>query len=145
MSGVREQGGTESTTESTLEGATEDERVDGRPPTDEAFAALRASWGFPAFAKRFPRDPALDALVAAFARGDYAAVREGAPKLASTTTSASVREAAETLRARIEPDPTSKILLLVAAALLAFLTLWWVAHDGPDADRSAPTSVERAN
>ena len=110
------------------------------PPATSAAAAdtnASTSWGFPRFAKDFPRNPELDALVAAFARGDYATVREGAPKLASATTDEAVRRAAETLRARIEPDPTSKALFLIAAALLVLLTAWWVTHDGPP-EGSAP-------
>ena len=104
-----------------------------------------ASWGFPKFAKDFPRDPELDALVAAFARGDYAAVREGAPKLASTTSDEAVRRAARTLRERIEPDPTSRALFLIAAALLIALTAWWVAHDGPEGNAPAPKPASKAH
>ncbi|MDF2698408.1 MAG: hypothetical protein K0S65_6792 [Labilithrix sp.] len=100
------------------------------------------SWGFPRFAKDFPRDAELDALVDAFARGDYATVRTGAPKLAAATDDEDVRRAARLLRERIEPDPTSKTLFLVAAALLAFLTAWWVAHDGPEG--TAPPAVKVA-
>ncbi|MCW5837132.1 MAG: hypothetical protein KIS78_32355 [Labilithrix sp.] len=96
----------------------------------------RASWGYPRFAKEFPRHPELDALVAAFARGDYAAVREGAPRLAASTDDVDVARAARTLRERIEPDPTSRTLFLFAAALLVFLTAWWVAHDGPEGNAS---------
>ena len=97
-----------------------------------------ASWGFPRFAKSFPRDPELDALVAAFARGDYAAVREGAPRLASRTSDEEVKRAATLLRERIEPEPASKVLFLIAAALLVVLTAWWVTHDGPDGNAPAP-------
>lgn len=88
-------------------------------------------WGYPSFARDFPENESLDALVQAFARGDYATVRAGAPKLAAATEDAEVKRAAELLRARIEPDPTSRILFALAAALLAFLTVWWVTHDGP--------------
>lgn len=97
-----------------------------------------ASWGFPRFAKDFPRHPELDALVAAFARGDYATVREGAPKLAESASDDGVKRAARTLRERIEPDPTSKMLFLIAAALLVLLTAWWIAHDGPPEGTTAP-------
>jgi hypothetical protein len=93
--------------------------------------AERRSWGFPRFARGFPRNAELDALVTAFAAGDYAAVREGAPRLAERTDDEDVRRAARLLRARTEPDPAAKILFLVAAALLVFLSAWWVAHDGP--------------
>jgi hypothetical protein len=104
----------------------------------------RASWGFPAFAREFPREPALDALVAAFAAGDYAAVRAGAPELASTTADADVKRAALLLRARIEPDRTARVFFGLAAGLLVFLTVWWVAHDGPEhrAPPPPPPAIE---
>jgi hypothetical protein len=92
----------------------------------------RASWGFPAFAREFPQDPALDALVAAFAAGDYAAVRAGAPELAAATADADVKRAALLLRARIEPDRTARVFFGLAAGLLVFLTVWWITHDGPE-------------
>jgi hypothetical protein len=92
----------------------------------------RASWGFPAFARDFPREPALDALVAAFAAGDYATVRAGAPELAATTEYAEVKRAALLLRARTEPDPTARVFFGLTAGLLVFLTVWWVTHDGPE-------------
>ncbi len=98
------------------------------------------SWGFPRFAKDFPRNAELDALVAAFAAGDYATVRARAPKLASETNDDAVRQAARMLRERIEPDPTAKTLFLVTAALLAFLSAWWVTHDGPTGG-AAPSST----
>ncbi len=99
------------------------------------------SWGFPRFAKDFPHTPELDALVEAFSRGDYATVRAGAPKLAASTSDEAVKRAAELLRKRIEPDPMSKTLFLIAAALLVFLTAWWVAHDGPEAHGNSSPKV----
>ena len=98
---------------------------------------MQTAWGFPAFARDFPSHPELDALVAAFSRGDYAKVREGAPKLVESTTDEAVRKAAGILRERIEPDPASKLLFLFAAALLVFLSAWWVAHDGADEGATA--------
>lgn len=110
-------------------------------PYDQA----RAAFGFPRFAEPFPRTPELDALVVAFARGDYATVREGAPKLAASTDDPEVAKAAKLLRARLDADPGAKILFLATAALLAFLTAWWVAHDGPpggERAKPAPPAVE---
>ena len=96
-------------------------------------------WGFPSFAEGFPRDAELDLLVDAFARGDYAMVRERAPSLAaSPEASETVKQAARLLRARIEPDRTAGVFFALAAALLAFLTLWWVTHDGPEPHGPAP-------
>ena len=97
------------------------------------------SWGFPAFAKDFPRHPKLDELVAAFERGDYAAVRVGASKLAaSEDEDAPVRDAARLLRERIEPDPSSKALFWITAAVLVVLSAWWVTHSGPEGGLHRP-------
>lgn len=107
-------------------------------PSVSAIDAARKSWGFPAFAKNFPADPELDALVVAFTNGNYAEVRARAPKLATSAGDPAVREAAKTLEARTKPDEAAKLLFLFAAALLAFLTVWWVLHDGP-MDHGPPT------
>lgn len=96
-------------------------------------------WGKPAFAKDFPEDAELTALVDAFGRGDYRTVRDGAPRLASaSTTDPAVKAAAELLLARTTPDPAAKLLFLLAAVLLVFLSAWWVTHDGPDGDHKPP-------
>ena len=54
-------------------------------PQLDVFEKTRSTWGFPSFARDFPNDPELAVLVAAFAAGDYATVRIGAPELASKT------------------------------------------------------------
>src|SRR5262245_32139616 len=59
----------------------------------------------PAFHAWFPKDEELEALVRAFEVGNYALVRERAPKLAQGAESEKVRAAARELLARIEPDP----------------------------------------
>lgn len=110
------------------------------PPSDPHGAVL-ASWGCPAFARGFPRHAELDSLVAAFARGDYLTVRTHAPKLAaSPDVPAPVRRAAALLRTRIEPDKSARTLFALTAALLAFLTVWWATHDGPDHRSTAPAT-----
>jgi hypothetical protein len=78
----------------------------------------------PLFVLGFPSDPELDRLVRAFELGNYAYVREHAPKLAERAESERVREAARELARRIEPDPLIKILLLLSVLLLAALTIW---------------------
>lgn len=108
------------------------------PPDDDAFTRVRASWGFPKFAKDFPRDPELDALVAAFERGDFAAVRRDASALAERTPEEAVRKAALLLRERIEPDKAARVLFLFALGLLVFLSGYWVLHDGPPKSEVAP-------
>jgi len=82
----------------------------------------------PSFARSFPRDPELDALVASFARGDYAAVRSGARELASKSSDDEVKAAARTLVVRTQPDPTAKALIALATVLLVVLSAWWIVH-----------------
>ena len=85
----------------------------------------------PTFASEFPRQPALDALVEAFERGDYARVRSEAPKLQRETDDEAVRKAAGTLVERTRPDPLAVALLVVAAVLLAGMTCYWVVQGHP--------------
>lgn len=84
----------------------------------------------PPFAADFPVDPELDALVAAFERGDFARVREGAPRLVSSAAEEGVKAAARTLLARTRPDPLATLLLAISALLLVLLSAWWITHDG---------------
>jgi hypothetical protein len=105
-----------------------------------AYDKARESWDFPHFAKAFPRNEALDALVVSFAAGNYGAVREGAPALVRAADDDAVKRAAERLLLATKPDPSAKMLVLFAAALLVFLTAWWVMHDGPGPQR-APQPV----
>jgi hypothetical protein len=98
----------------------------------------------PSFARAFPASPELDALVEAFARGDYARVRAEAPKLAKATEDETTRAAAMTLVERTAPDPLAVRLLLLTGALLVFLTGWWIVHGkAPPAATHATTPVER--
>ncbi|MEA2753127.1 MAG: hypothetical protein QOI41_7270 [Myxococcales bacterium] len=110
----------------------------------DVFEKTRGAWGFPSFARDFPNDPELASLVAAFAAGDYATVRAGAPELASKTTDEHVKRAAELLRARIEPDPTARVFFALTAALLVFLMAWWVTHDGKQHRGTTNTSPAKA-
>lgn len=103
------------------------------PPPGAGVPDAPSSWGYPAFARDFPRTPELDALVASFARGDYRAVREGASRVVAAATDDDVKRAAELLRSRIEPDPLAKVLFAFAAALLVTLTAWWVLRHGAGA------------
>lgn len=91
----------------------------------------------PSFANDFPRVPSLDALVDAFARGDYAHVRAEAPKLAGSTDDAAVREAAKTLVDRTKPDRLAVGLLVATGILLAVMTGYWVVN-GKAPPGSAP-------
>ncbi len=78
----------------------------------------------PIFVLGFPTDPELDRLVRAFELGNYAYVREHAPKLAERGESEEIRAAARELARRIEPDPLIKILLALSIALLFALAFW---------------------
>ena len=82
----------------------------------------------PAFARAWPNDAALDALVAAFETGDYARVRREAPTLAERTASNAVRRAARELERRLDPDPVAVYMLMVAGALLTLLAGWYWLH-----------------
>jgi hypothetical protein len=78
----------------------------------------------PAFLLNFPHDPELEPLIAAFEAGNYAYVREFAPKLAEHSGRPEVKAAAAELRKRIDPDPLVKFLVAVALLLfIAVLTL----------------------
>jgi hypothetical protein len=82
----------------------------------------------PHFATDFPHAPALDALVDAFDRGDYARVRAEGPKLAASAQDENIRLAARTLVARTAPDPLAIWLLVIAGALLVALSAFWIVH-----------------
>lgn len=110
-------------TESEAENEAENEAQESAPPA----AATKPE--VPAFAAHFPRDPELDALVAAFEAGDYARVRREAPALAKRTDRDDVRAAARELAKRLDPDPLAVTLLGLAAALLVFLAGWYWLHD----------------
>jgi len=58
-------------------------------------------------------------------------VRTGAPALAAKAENDDVKRAAELLRSRIDPDPSSRLFFGLTAALLVFLMVWWATHDGP--------------
>ena len=84
--------------------------------------------GVPPFALRYPRDETLDALLVTFERGDYATVRAGAQKLIANSTKPSVRQAAEDLLRRLDPDPLALYLLGVSTLLLVFFSIWYFTH-----------------
>jgi hypothetical protein len=100
--------------------------------------------GYPSFAREFPRDAALDRLVDAFAQGNYALVRADAPALAADAdASDEVRAAASTLLEQLRPDPGAKVLFLLAAALLVFLSGWWIAHAHERPNHDGPRVIEK--
>lgn len=109
--------------------------------------------GWPSFAKSFPAHPAVESLVLAFEQGNYASVREGAKKILEQTNERAgksakseksdaqlhprpsgpeerdaIRSAARDLLRRTEPDPLAVYMVLGAALLLAFLSIWYWSH-----------------
>jgi len=84
--------------------------------------------GVPVFAQKYPQDEQLDVLLQSFERGNYAAVREGAQKLLASDAKPAVRQAAEDLLRRLEPDPLARYLLGVATMLLVFFSIWYFTH-----------------
>ncbi len=91
------------------------------------------------FASGFPRTPAVDALLDAFARGDYAFVRSEGRKLSGSAPEEDVRGAARTLVERTTPDPLAIWLLLLAGGLLLTLSAYWIVH-GKAPSGSAPNA-----
>jgi hypothetical protein len=90
----------------------------------------------PLFARAFPHTPALDSLVHAFGRGDYALVRAEGRKLAESASEEDVRCAARTLVDRTAPDPLAAWLLVLAGGLLVVVSAYWIVQGKP-----APTAV----
>lgn len=88
----------------------------------------KAREGVPLFAQRYPQDAALDALLVTFERGDYLAVREGAQKLIASNPKPAVRQAAEDLLRRLDPDPLARYLVGASVMLLVFFTIWYFTH-----------------
>jgi hypothetical protein len=82
----------------------------------------------PRFLLGFPQHPELTRLTAAFEAGNYALVRAEAEALAERAESPAVRDAALELRRRIDPDPLTKYLLALTAALLLFLAYFAYHH-----------------
>ena len=85
----------------------------------------------PSFAKDFPSHEALDVLVDAFARGDFARVRADARQLAVDASDEDVRRAARTLYDRTRPDPLAVGLVAVTAVLLIALSAYWMVNGKP--------------
>jgi hypothetical protein len=95
----------------------------------------------PPFARSYPPHAELDRLLAAFEAGDYASVRDGAPKLAASTKDEELRRAALDLRRRVDPDLVSGALLLVGLALAVFLGAHFLrAGDEHPSPPSLPSS-----
>ncbi|MEO8875032.1 MAG: hypothetical protein ABI461_05550 [Polyangiaceae bacterium] len=64
-------------------------------------------------------------LEAAFSRGDYARVTKDARVLAEKTTDEKVRARAALLTRKVSPDPIAIVLFVIAAILLAAMTVYF--------------------
>jgi hypothetical protein len=81
----------------------------------------------PGFAEEWPRDVKLDALVAKFEEGDYAAVNAGAKALRDHK-DRKVRAAAEELASRTRPDPVMKWLFFGMLLVILSVGGYWINH-----------------
>ncbi|HRI64610.1 MAG TPA: hypothetical protein PK156_10225 [Polyangium sp.] len=90
--------------------------------------AAKPREGIPPFAQHYPHDETLDALLVTFERGNYAAVREGAQKILKSDAKKAVKQAAEDLLRRLEPDPLAHYMLGISVLLLVFFTIWYFTH-----------------
>jgi|SRR5580658_3588193 hypothetical protein len=97
----------------------------------------------PSFARSFPHDRELDALVEAFERGDYACVRAGAPNLVLESGDEEVRRAARTLLERTKPDGLAVALLAIAAVFVGLVSAWGIVHAHPPAASAPPVEFVR--
>ncbi len=70
-------------------------------------------------------------LESAFARGNYARVKNEALLLATSTKNDDVRARAEKLADRLKPDPIAKVLFILTAILLAALTAYFELRARP--------------
>lgn len=96
----------------------------------------------PAFAKDFPQDPRLDALLALFEQGNYQKVRREAEALLKSTDDQAILAAVAEIKKRLQPDPLALYLLALSAALLAILAGYYWSQPSPPAARGqAPQSA----
>ena len=78
----------------------------------------------PRFVLDFPSHPDLDALVAAFERGDFRAVNAGALLLREKSDDPVIKAACDELLSRMRPDPLVMALLGISVLLFAALVAW---------------------
>lgn len=118
----------------------EDASEEKRPQQEPSDAALDEPER-PLFTQSWPADAELDLLLTAFGRGNYAYVREHAPKVAERATDPAVKAAALDLRKRIDPAPLAGILIFVAVGLLVVLAGHYLGKHNP----GAPPTVTPAS
>jgi hypothetical protein len=116
--------------EDTKQGEEQDREAEAEQPepASPADAATAAEDERPYFARAYPRDPALEVLIEAFDRGNYAKVRTDARALADRSTDPAVKGAAEDLLRRIQPDSLSTALVVLGIGLLLFLAYSYLGH-----------------
>lgn len=82
----------------------------------------------PPFAADWPKHPQLEPLLRAFEAGNFGYVREHAARVATDSDDPDVAAAAQELRRRIEPSPTSLYLWGLGVALVVFLYGYFLSH-----------------
>ena len=121
------------------------ERSDTASESGSSESAKQKPWEAPEkplFAQGWPANADLDALLAAFERGNYAYVRAEAPKVAERASDPAVKAAALDLRRRIDPAPLAGILIFVAVGLLVVLAGHYLGKHNPGAPPTvAPAST----
>lgn len=95
----------------------------------------------PAFAKDFPADPRLDALVALFEKGNYQKARKDAEALLKATDDKAIHAAVAEIQKRLQPDPLALYLLAISAALLAILAGWYWSQSSATTTDHAPAAI----
>lgn len=118
----------ETTARSSDTGSSKQTKDDGGSRKKRKRKKAKVREGVPPFALHYPQDEALDALLVMFEKGNYAGVRERATKLAANAPKETVRQAAEDLLRRLEPDPLARYLLGTASLLLVFFSIWYFTH-----------------
>jgi hypothetical protein len=100
----------------------------------------------PTYAKDYPEDEEVLALVDAFEAGNYRRVREGAARIAASEKPEAVKSAARDLKSRTEASRAQIALLVITAVLVVALSGYEIATHGPSAPHPAPKpTIERVH
>jgi hypothetical protein len=100
-----------------------------RKPKGEADTS--AASGRPPFALGYPDTPQIRRLLEAFSAGNFDFVRRESARLAGHSSDSREARAAQDLRRRLSPDPSSMLLWALGIALALFLFGYYVAEAGP--------------
>jgi len=95
----------------------------------------------PPFARDYPADDELDALVALFEAGNYRGVRRGAARIDASAKDEGVKRAARDLRSRTGPSRFQLYLLAVAALLVTLLSAYEIVEHDKDHPRPSKNAL----